>query len=235
MNKIHSFLPKASVTALIVTLSLSDTNSNAATLLQWKTFFNTGTEATELSVFNDSNLTPSTLTLSGVTPAGNANRFGGSNWFDTGDTTTAPGTTLAESISGADYIQFVVTPNALSSYDITEFIFRWDRSNSGPSAVALRSSVDGFDANLGSIIDLPASQSTNQTITVSGLTGLTTATTFRLYGFNATATAGTGGFDTSTDAVNVQLNGLTTVIPEPSRALLLGIGGLCLSFRRRRQ
>jgi hypothetical protein len=123
----------------------------------------------------------------------------------------------------------------LFGFDVTEFVFRWDRSGTGPSGVALRSSVDSFAADLGSTTGIVGGAFALNTMTISGLTGLTTATTFRLYGFGATAAAGTGGFDTSTNAVNVQLNGEVYAIPEPSRALLLGIGGLGLIFRRRRQ
>src|SRR4051812_48002910 len=95
-------------------------------LLQWNTFGNAGTETTEPSVFNDTNISAASLTLGSVTPAANANRFGGSNWFDTGD--TVAGTTLAESIAGNDFIQFVVSPNAGFSFTATNLTFIWDRS-----------------------------------------------------------------------------------------------------------
>jgi hypothetical protein len=226
---------KTSVAALFVALSLSA--SNAATLLQWNTFGNTGTETSELSIFNDANLGTSTLTLgAGVTAASNGNRFGGNAWFDTGDTATGLGTTLAESIAGNDYIEFIVTPNALYAFDVTDFAFRWDRSGTGPQSVALRSSIDSFATDLMTASALPGTGTfTSYALTGAGLTGITTATTFRLYGFHTANAAGTGGFDTAATGVNVQLDGATYAIPEPSRALLLGIGGLGLIFRRRRQ
>src|SRR5690349_24998900 len=82
------------------------TISNAQ-LLQWNTFGNLGTETTEPSVANDVNIAgPVNLTLgAGVTAAANGNRFGGSNWFDTGN--TVAGNTLAEAIAGNNYIQFI--------------------------------------------------------------------------------------------------------------------------------
>jgi hypothetical protein len=206
-------------------------------LLQWNTAGNLGTEISEPSVFDAVGLEASSLTLGGgVTAAANGNRFGGSGWFNTGN--TAAGNTLAEAIAGNDYIQFVVTPDALFGFDVTEFVFTWDRSGTGPSSVALRSSADNFAADLGSVTGMiSGGATTDRTIAISGLTGLTSATTFRLYGFGATATGGTGGFDTVTADIvpNVQLNGEVYAIPEPSRALLLGIGGLGLIFRRRRQ
>jgi hypothetical protein len=180
-----------------------------AQLLQWNTFGNAGTETTEPSIFNDPNLSGVTnLTLGTITPAANGNRFGGSGWFDAGN--TPAGNTLAEAVAGNDYIQFIVTPNAGFSFTPTSFVFVWDRSATGPANVALRSSADGFASNLGTVTGITAGAFATNTITISGLTALTTATTFRLYGYQATGTGGTGGFDeTGASAINVTLNGTT--------------------------
>jgi hypothetical protein len=179
-------------------------------LLQWNTFGNLGTEISEPSVANDANISASNLTLgAGVTAAANGNRFGGNNWWDTGD--AEGGTTLTESITGNDYIQFVVTPNAGCAFTPTSFVFSWDRSNSGPNSLTLRSSSDGYSSDLGTVTGLAAAITSGNTITISGLTNIAIATTFRLYGYGTTATAtvGTGGFDIATSVVNVQLNGTT--------------------------
>lgn len=176
-------------------------------LLQWNTFGNIGTETTEPSVVNDINISSSNLTFGvGVTPTANGNRFGGNNWWNTGDSSPS---TLAQAITGNDYIQFTVTPNAGFAFTPTSFVFSWDRSGSGPTAVTLRSSVDGFVADLGTVTAMPASLSTGNTITISGLIDRTVATTFRLYGYGGTLTSGTGGFDTAATGINVVLNGST--------------------------
>lgn len=179
-------------------------NSWGQAILQWNTFGNLGTETTEASIFNDPNLSVSNLTQSGITAAGNANRFGGSNWFDAGNSATS---TLAEAIAGNNYMQFIVTPAAGCSVTPTSFVFSWDKSGTGPQNVALRSSADGFAANLG-LVAPTAAIGTFNTITIAGLTNVGT-TTFRLYGYGATATGGTGGFDIGSNIVNVQLNGST--------------------------
>ena len=115
-----------------------------AQLLQWNTFGNLGTETIEPSTFNDPNLSGVTnLTQGTITPAANANRFGGSGWFDAGN--TVAGNTLAEAVAGNDYIQFIVTPNGGFSFTPTSLVFTWDRSATGPSSVTLRSSADGFN------------------------------------------------------------------------------------------
>jgi len=173
-------------------------HGNGQTLLQWNTFGNTGTETTEPSTTNNANIAAATLnfTGSGVVPAANGNRFGGTPW--------AVGV-----LSTTKYIQFTVTPNAGYSFTPTSFSFIWDFSSTGPKSVALRSSADNYAANLGSIATMTTSTSTVRTITISGLTNITTATTFRLYGYDATATTGTGGFDCAVSANNVILYGTT--------------------------
>ena len=180
-------------------------------LLQWNTFGNTGTELTEPSVFNNTNITTADLTFgAGIVPAGNGLRFGGNSWFDTGN--TAGGSTITEAIAGNNYLQFVVTPNFNYAFTPTSFVFSWGRSPTGPSSVALYSSVDNYATNLGSRTGLAAATTSGITINISGLTNISTATTFRLYGYGGTGTAGTGGFDQSAPApgiVNVQLNGTT--------------------------
>jgi len=189
-------------------------------LLQWNTFGNTGNETTEITVFNNPNILAATLTHGSITAETNTNRFGGSNWFNNGN--TAGGNTLSDAVAGNDYIQFIVTPKTGYSFTPTSFSFSWDRSPTGPSSVTLRSSADNFTTNVGSVTGMPAALNINNTISITGLTGLTAATTFRLYGYGATTTTGTGGFDVVSDIVNVQLNG-TTASTEVYRSHMTGV------------
>ena len=181
-------------------------------ILQWKTFGNTGTETTEPSVFNDSNIASTNLTQGTITAAANTNRFGGSAWWNTGNATNS---TIANAVAGNDFVQFIVTPNSGYAFTPTSFVFNWDKSGSGPQNVALRSSVDNFASDLGTIIPT-AAIGTSNTITISGLSNIVTATTFRVYGYGGTATGGTGGFDVGSDVVNVQLNGNLKSVPQLS-------------------
>ncbi|WP_291129960.1 T9SS sorting signal type C domain-containing protein [Flavobacterium sp. UBA7682] len=188
--------------------------SSYGQLLQWNTFGNAGTETTEPSVANDANVAAASLTQGTISALANGNRFGGGDWWNTGNSTN---NTLAEAIAGNDYIQFIVTPNVGFSFTPTSLVFYWDRSGTGPSNVTLRSSSDGYATDLGTVTGMTsggASTTTARTITISGLTNITTATTFRLYGYGATATGGTGGFDSSSSFNNVVLNG-TTVATGP--------------------
>ena len=60
-----------------------------------------------------------------------------------------------------------------------------------------------------------SSTTTTRTITISALTDISSATTFRLYGYAATQTVGSGGFDNASSVVDVQLNGTTTAVSLP--------------------
>lgn len=204
-----------------------------AQLLQWNTFGNLGTETSEPSTFNNVLLLSSSLTLgAGVNPSANSHRFGGSSWFDTGE---ASPSTLANAISQDDYIEFTVTPTDGAAFTPAGLVFSWDHSATGPDSLALRSSADGFASDLGVISGLATGITTGNTITLSGLTDISSALTFRLYGFGATNASGTGGFDVASNSVNVQLNGTVSAIPEPSTyAAILGGGALAGAWFRRR-
>jgi hypothetical protein len=207
-NHLLSYLPasKGSISLLVAFLiSVGGVNNSWGQLLEWNTFGNTGLETTEPSVFNATGISAANLTTgAGVDPDANGNRFGGDSWFDTGNTNP---TTLAESVADNDYIEFVVTPTAGYSFTPTSFVFNWERSGTGPTGVTLRSSNDGFVADLGSVTGLPNSLTVGNTISITGLTNLTSAITFRLYGYGATSSAGTGGFDVASNVVNVALLG----------------------------
>ena len=207
MKKVYFFI------GMLLFVSVSNVN---AQLMQWNTYANAGTETTEPSTSHDANLAATNLTQGSITAASNSNRFGGTNWFNTGN--NSAGNTLAQAIEGNDYIQFIITPNTGYSFTPTSLVFTWDRSSTGPSSVALRSSVDAYATDLGTVTGMSSagtSTTTTRTITISALTDISSATTFRLYGYAATATGGSGGFDNASSVVNVQLNGTTTAVSLP--------------------
>lgn len=209
--------------------------SQADILLTWNTFGNIGTETSEASVFNNANVAAASLTLgAGVTGAANSHRFGGSNWFNAGD--TSAGSTLAQAVTGNDFIQFAATPNSGFHLTATSLVFSWERSSTGPSSLTLRSSLDGFASDLGAITGLGASLTTGNTLSISGVSNVAAATTFRLYGFGGTNTLGTGGFDTNVSTTNVVFNGSITAVPEPTSIALVSLmccTGFVAAFRRR--
>lgn len=113
------------------------------------------------------------------------------------------------------YLQFSVTPNTGYQVDISSIVLRIRRSNtgspagSGPTAWALRSSIDGYTANLASnslsynyalFTVNPGSSFLNQYTTV----------TFRLYGYNMLINSG-GISRVVVDSIAI--NGIGEVLP----------------------
>ena len=80
-------------------------------------------------------------------------------------------------------------------------------------------------------------QSTNEALVLSGLTGLTATTvTFTINGQFGVNTDFTSGNDQTRQAFldNVTLTGSVGPVPEPGSLALLGLGGLLIGARRRR-
>ena len=100
-NNLFDCLSKFKIFALVIAFLFIGTSQMQGQLLQWNTFGNAGTETTEPSVTNNANIAAANLNYTGsaVNPAGNSNRFGGTNWG------------LA-SFSATSYIQFTVAPNS---------------------------------------------------------------------------------------------------------------------------
>ncbi len=220
---------------LIAVFGIGICGSAQGALVSWNTFGNSGTETSELSVFNDPNLSPSTMTLgSGIGSVGNADRFGGRSWFDSGNPNP---TSLPDAISDNEYFEFTIAPNAGYSFTPTSFVFNWERTGTGPNALTMRSNADNYSSNLGTILDLPTSNASDQTLVISGIANVTSVTTFRLYGYGATTSPGNGGFDAPSDAVNITLNGSVTAVPEPASIALLALGtvGVVVQHRRRKK
>lgn len=156
---------------------------------------------------------------------------------------------LTGSIDLANYVQVTVTPNAGTTYDLTGITFTHQRSGTGVRTYAVRSSADGYAANLPASInpanaelsvqagniffrvtDATTTAQNGSTITLSGpsFTGLTTAVTFRVYGFNAEASGGTESIDNFAISGNVtvlsakdfgNISGLK-VYPNPAKTIL---------------
>ncbi|WP_298417149.1 lamin tail domain-containing protein [uncultured Kordia sp.] len=159
----------------------------------------TGNEASAVSNSNDANLSTSTITRgSGLTASNNANRFNAQSWATT---------SIANAVSGNDYMEFTITPNSGYEFSVTTMVFNVQRSGTGPRGLALRSSIDSYAANIDTEMAIADNGSTQViTFTVSQ-TGNTAAVTYRIYGW-AEATGGSGGFEGSGNDIIV--NGSVT-------------------------
>ncbi len=142
--------------------------------------------------------------------------------------------TVSDAVASNDF--YSVTITAVPGYvlDITNFSIRLSRSNQGPTNFAVRSSADGFTADL----DLWTSGGTHNRIVDVNISGQSSVE-FRLYGFGAPAAGGVlrvadgGSFGAA--GIDVAIFGSVTVVPEPGTlALFLSGLGMAAYTRRRR-
>src|SRR5690606_17124538 len=90
-------------------------------------------------------------------------------------------------------------------------IFNIERSASGLSEIALRSSLDGYSTNIDGIKPIADEDTTTEVITFTvNQSDVATSVTYRIYGFSE-AGAGTGGFEGPGNDIIV--NGSVTTIP----------------------
>lgn len=170
----------------------------------------TGSEPTAVSNSNDVNLTSSTISRgSGLTAAANADRFNATNWALT---------SIANAVSGNNYMEFTISPNGGYQFDVSSVIISLQRSGTGPSAIALRSSLDGYTSNLDAekaIVDNTSTQTF--TFTFSQVNS-SSAVIYRIYMF-AEASGGSGGpgdFAGNDIIVNGTTSAICTPVSEPA-------------------
>lgn len=140
----------------------------------------TGTNPNTANPYTTGQTVDANLTVSGIgRGAGafetNANdRYAANNWNTTSIDLTA-------------YFEFTLTPAVGFQINFTDFVYTGQRSGTGPSSFAFRSSVDGY------VSDIGTPTATGTTINLSGgaYQGVTSAITFRIYGWNTTNSGGT--------------------------------------------
>ena len=170
------------------------------------------------SVFSGSVGSPATGGSSPLYTAGS----GGSYFSATSWTGAAPGT---------NYFEFTLTPNSGYQLSITSLTFGYRATSTGPTAFAVRSNSDSYAANLASgTITNDAAWYSSGALSIT-LSGLSTATTLRIYGSGASAGGGTFRVD------DVTVAGSVTAIPEPSTSAaiiaVVALAGVMIRRHRR--
>jgi hypothetical protein len=144
----------------------------------------TGSEATAGSNFNDSNLTTSTISRgAGLTASANTDRFNATNWSTV---------SIANAVTNNQYMQFTITPNAGYDFTVSSIVIQLQRSGTGPSAIAIRNSLDGYAANLDTQYAIVDNTSTQTFTFTFAQTNSISAVTYRIYCY-AEAAGGSGG------------------------------------------
>jgi hypothetical protein len=172
-----------------------------------------------------------------------ANSTAGGRFAFSGWNTTTPG------FDSSKYYEMTLTPLSGISLDVDSISFGVRRTGTGPRDFALRSSLDGFTANLGTssaispeisiqgnafhfVNDIAptANIQGNQVQLSAGFDALKTPITFRFYAANPETAAGSFTLD------DVTVNGITAV-PEPHEYGMMASGGLMLfaAYRKRKK
>ena len=147
----------------------------------------TGSEVTADSNTNNANLSTSTISRgAGLTASNNSGRFNATNW-SVGNVDTA--------ITDEDYMEFTITPNPTYQFSVSSITVNVQRSGTGPGAITLRSSVDGYASNLDSEKAIVDNTSVQQFTFTFSQANSTTPVTYRFYLHTAESTGGSGGFE----------------------------------------
>ncbi|NLF17148.1 MAG: hypothetical protein GX595_07810 [Lentisphaerae bacterium] len=187
------------------------------------------------AAFDADNLTAGAITRgTGVTAFARTNSMAAYGWTSSG----TPGAN--------DYFQFTLTPATGYSLTLDDMIFGEQQvrnqfyADEDAQLWAVRSSRDGYTANLASgATTAPGSVGTH-TIDLSGLGTLTSAVTFRIYGYDSSGFIflptinewALVNYDTANN-YGVTVTGDVALIPEPGAGLCLALGGAALLCRRR--
>ncbi|WP_308991565.1 hypothetical protein QLS71_005990 [Mariniflexile litorale] len=170
------------------------------------TFDFAGLAGNEFSANSNSNniyLEPSSITRgAGLNRVAKMDRFNATGWAST---------SIANAVTGNDYMEFTISPISGYQFGITTMIFNIQRSASGLSAIALRSSIDGYAANIDGVKAIIDNERVTEVITFTVNQAISaTAVTYRVYGY-AEAGTGTGGFEgTGNDII---VNGSVSALP----------------------
>ena len=144
----------------------------------------------------------------GITGTNANDRYNANSW----NTTT---------LDPTGYFEWTLTPNGGYEIDYTDLTFVAQASGTGPTSFAFRTSADTFTGDIGT------PTATGATIDLSAFQNVTTAMTFRLYGWNASGSAGTYSVNWFT------FNGAVSSVIVPEPATLGAVAGLGLVALRR--
>lgn len=108
----------------------------------------------------------------------------------------AKGWTNTTSIDADDYFTFTLTPNSGYKINFASLDFTLQRSNTGPATFSVRSSRDNYAASIETIAATGTSGSAKTvSLSAAAFQNITSAITFRIYGYDASGATGTGSIN----------------------------------------
>jgi|GEM_PF-2417721 len=140
----------------------------------------TGTNPNTSNPYTSGQTVNSNITVSGI------GRGTGITGVNTNDRYNASGWDSV-SLDANDYFTFTLTPNTGYYIDFSSFVYNAQASGTGADMFAMRSSLDGFTADIGS----PTASGTTISLAAGTYDMVPSAITFRIYGWSASAPGGT--------------------------------------------
>jgi len=178
----------------------------------------TGTDPSNNNPYNTGQTLVTGITSTGIGYGSGAFNSAANNRYNTGGYSTS-GTLNA---GNNDFISWTITPGNCYDLDFTSLVIAYQRSASGPQNLALRSSIDAYATNIWTITGIPEPEQTSTIpLTAAAFQNLTTAVTFRLYGWSSISTNGTFSINSFT------FNGSVTSTNTAVAGTISGINSVC--------
>lgn len=218
------------IAGAIVAIISAQTAAHADLLIGWNV---AGLSGTELSV-NAAYVAPNVVSTTVLTRGSGLSTNPGTNSLNSASWAMPAHSTVASTIASNDYYTIRIIADPGFTLDLTNFVYRNQRSTTGPSNITLRTSADGFASDVASWT--VASTVPNDISTPLNITGVTDIE-LRIYAAGAIAFGGTlrvadGG---NHGAPGIDLAVFGTVVPEPGTFALLVAGlGVVTAVRKRR-
>jgi hypothetical protein len=192
MKILHILSPKTILIALLII-------GNAGLAQSIWTNPITGSNPNSTNPYTTGQIVDANITVSGIGRGSGITGNAGNDRFNATAWTTA-------GLDLTDYYEFTLTPTTNYKINLSSFEFTLQRSSTGPVNYALRSSIDNFASDI-STGAFPMT-ATLQTVALSGAAfqNITSAITFRIYGYNAGSNVGTASVNDFT------FNGTTTTL-----------------------
>jgi hypothetical protein len=160
----------------------------------------TGTNPNTANPYTAGQTVDANITVSGI---GRGSGIAGSN---TNNRYNAIGWNSA-SFDANDYFEFVLTPNAGASINFVSLAVTLQNSGTGPTSYVLRSGIDAFAGDIGTLTSGSTGAANTIDLSAAAYQNITSAITFRIYGWGASS--GAGSFSVN----DFTFNGVTSVLP----------------------